>query len=297
MLTHKSIDRYIQPDLETQVPHTDSENNKIRFKMRTSTAFIAACVISSSQAFQLVPSLPASAQYTTQSTIRTSLSAVKKKNSKAKKSVAKSNGAGFGAAPTQSATISSGITGTSGSGTKPLRKAANNYDRIRKDFAEEYGLQSCWRDVYVRSPLNSETTFWYVGKIAREPQTADDNDDDTEKVDDVVFFNHAALAQKRLILDYSKDQLRPQNFGGKYASALEVWIAPGDSEMDVATNKASLIKVSGSAKDLPVSWDANAVGYNPEIYIGDEVTKGGLRVERDENGNPTKEAFDVNQSM
>ena len=37
------------------------------------------------------------------------------------------------------------------------------------------------------------------------------------------------------------------------------------------------------------------VGYNPEIYVGDEVTDGGLRVKRDNDGNPVKDAFDINQ--
>jgi len=32
----------------------------------------------------------------------------------------------------------------------------------------------------------------------------------------------AALSQKRLIFEYSKRELRPQNLGGKYASALEL---------------------------------------------------------------------------
>eukprot|EP00527_Entomoneis_sp_CCMP2396_P003508 CAMPEP_0198151872 /NCGR_PEP_ID=MMETSP1443-20131203/57504_1 /TAXON_ID=186043 /ORGANISM="Entomoneis sp., Strain CCMP2396" /LENGTH=269 /DNA_ID=CAMNT_0043817707 /DNA_START=60 /DNA_END=866 /DNA_ORIENTATION=- len=211
----------------------------------------------------------------------TCLSAVKKKKGKAP---APSVGAGFGRAAA-APSVSSGISGQSGSGSKVLRKATNNYDRIRKEYAaHDGGVQAFCRDVYVRSPLNSETTLWFVGKVAREPKSkiTRDNDNDTADEDDHKFFNEAALALKRLILDYSRDQLRPQNMGGKYASALEVWLAAGDSEMDVATNKASLEKVTGNAaRDLPdaKSWDFNAVGYDPEIYLGDEVTKGGLRVE------------------
>eukprot|EP00522_Entomoneis_paludosa_P001689 CAMPEP_0172474914 /NCGR_PEP_ID=MMETSP1065-20121228/69602_1 /TAXON_ID=265537 /ORGANISM="Amphiprora paludosa, Strain CCMP125" /LENGTH=336 /DNA_ID=CAMNT_0013233107 /DNA_START=60 /DNA_END=1070 /DNA_ORIENTATION=- len=283
------------------------------------------------------------------------LTAVKKKKGGVPKKT--TSGGGFGAAPAATVT-SSGISGQSGSGSKVLRKAANNFDRLRKD----YDVQSCCRDVYVRSPLNSESTFWFVGKIARvprcetttpQPSQEEEEPDATEaefqhfcqaavaqkrlildyskdqlrpestfwfvgKIARVprcetttprpseesdatqAEFQHfcqAAVAQKRLILDYSKDQLRPQNLGGKYASTLEVWLAPADSEMDAATNKISLQKVTGRASDLPTTWDPNHVGYNPEIYIGDEVTKGGLRVERDENGHPTKKAFDVNQSM
>ena len=38
------------------------------------------------------------------------------------------------------------------------------------------------------------------------------------------------------------------------------------------------------------------VGYNPEIYVGDEREQGGLRIMRDENGHPIKPVFEINQS-
>eukprot|EP00957_Ditylum_brightwellii_P060780 4614606-Ditylum_brightwellii.AAC.1 len=60
----------------------------------------------------------------------------------------------------------------------------------------------------------------------------------------------AVLSQKRLILEYAKNQLRPQNLGGPYSKNLELWMAPGDSEMDAVQNKVSFIKVDGSTKDL-----------------------------------------------
>jgi hypothetical protein len=166
-------------------------------------------------------------------------------------------------------------------GARALRTAANGYDRLRK----EYGVAAACRDVYVRSPLNSATTYWFVGKVAFNPASS-------------TTATQAVLAQKRLILDYSKLKLRPNNFGGKYANALELWLAPGDSEMDVVQNKVSLEAVQGSASsDLPEDWNRSDVGYNPEIYIGEENEKGGLRVERDEEGHPTKPVFDVNKSL
>jgi hypothetical protein len=36
------------------------------------------------------------------------------------------------------------------------------------------------------------------------------------------------------------------------------------------------------------------VGFNPEIYIGEEAKDGGLRVKRDENGHPVKPVFSIN---
>lgn len=117
--------------------------------------------------------------------------------------------------------------------------------------------------------------------------------DDGSDTDESSFF-HAAVAQKRLILEYAKGELRPQNLAGPtYAPFLELWLAPGNSEMDVVQNKVDLVRVTGSASDLPRNWDLSSVGYNPEIYVGDERVKGGLRVERDEQGRPTKPAFEV----
>ena len=158
-----------------------------------------------------------------------------------------------------------------------LRKAANLFDAIRK----EHGVADACSDVYVRSPSNSATTFWYVGKIAYcRGATA----------------QQAALSQKRLIFEYSKLELRPQNLAGPFSKDLELWLAPGDSEMDTVQNKVTLEPVTGSASDLPADFDLDSIGYNPEIYVGDEVAQGGLRVQRDDQGKPLKETFDVNLS-
>jgi hypothetical protein len=198
-----------------------------------------------------------------------------------------------------------------GAGSKALRQAALAFDRIRK----AHGKEAC-RDVYVRSPLDSPTTFWFVGKVASQecgttvattttasdaiaaPNSPTEMDTDTPSSElEWNDFVAACLSQKRIILEYSKQHLRPHNFGGKFAPKLELWLAPADSEMDVAQNKVTLIPVRGSAADLPNTFSVDTVGYNPEIYIGDEVAKGGLRVERDEQGRPTKPVFQVNEAI
>lgn len=185
-----------------------------------------------------------------------------------------------------------------GAGSKPLRQAALAFDRIRK----ERGREACC-DVYIRSPLNSPTTFWFVGKVASESAPIHPKMEENDSSSPVVVndpdhvFVAACLSQKRIIMEYSRLHLRPQNFGGRFASALELWLAPADSEMDVAQNKVTLTKVLGSASDLPESFSVATVGYNPEIYVGDEVKQGGLRVERDEEGQPSRPVFDVNQSV
>lgn len=195
---------------------------------------------------------------------------------KASRFATSSSGAGFGTAASSTPKTRSLAGGQAGSGTKPLRKAANLFDSLRQQF----GVAQC-RDVYVRAPVNSPTTFWFVGKIAMA---------------EGVEADAAAIAQKRLIFEYSKRELRPQNLGGRYAADLELWLAPGDSEMDVVRNKVALERVTGSLGDLPDDFDLDAVGYNPEIYVGDERVQGGLRVERDTEGRPVKPVFDVNES-
>lgn len=82
--------------------------------------------------------------------------------------------------------------------------------------------------------------------------------------------------------------------GPYYEKALELWLAPGNSEMDVVQNKVTLEKVESTT--LRDGFDVSNVGYNPEIYVGDEITKGGLRVTRDEQGRPMKPVFEVNES-
>ncbi len=194
---------------------------------------------------------------------------------------------GFGGVNTKTKAPTSktrSVSGYTGSGTKPLRIAANTFDGIRKKYGKE-GTS----DVYVRSPLNDKELCWFVGKVIRRT----DSNDPELNGSSIPTEMEAVISQKRLILEYAKNQLRPQNFGGPYSKNLEVLIAPGDSEMDVVQNKVSLEKVGGSTTDLSDGFSVKDVGYNPEIYIGDEQNDGGLRVKRDENGHPVKEVFEI----
>jgi len=167
-------------------------------------------------------------------------------------------------------------------GTKVLRKAINTYEDLV--VAQNKDPSSVSRsDVYIRSPQNSATIFWFVGKVAHRQDTN-------------AWM--ACVAQKRLILEYAVQKLRPQNFGGMYQSSLELWTAPGDSEMDVVQNKVNLTStVEYSLNDLDVDFRLDAVGYSPEIYVGDEIHQGGLRVERNVDGTTMHPVFEVNESM
>ena len=233
---------------------------------------------------------------TTSTSTSTTLFAKKpKKNTKSKRNNSTS-GSGFGSStttskssPTQSTRSVSGYTG---SGTKPLRIAANTFDAIR----QKYGKEAC-TDVYVKSPLNDPLICWFVGKVARRIQTDVNGEDistDPKYTGSTIPTEmDAVISQKRLILEYAKNQLRPQNLGGPYAKDLELFIAPGDSEMDSVQNKVTFTKVVGSISTLSEGFSVGDVGYNPEIYVGDEIKEGGLRVKRDDDGKPVKPVFEI----
>lgn len=212
-----------------------------------------------------------------------------------------SKGGGFGAGFSSSSKSNNNNTalktrsissGHQGSGTKPLRDAANTFDAIRKIYGKE-GTN----DLYVRSIKGDPKTFWFVGKVVRNLQIneKEEGGNDEQAQNHVPSIEEAVISQKRLILEYASRELRPQNLGGPYKDSLEIWTAPGDSEMDVVQNKVSLNRVNGSAKDISEHFRLSDVGFNPEIYLGDERTEGGLRVIRDEEGNPVKPVFEINQ--
>jgi hypothetical protein len=57
--------------------------------------------------------------------------------------------------------------------------------------------------------------------------------------------------------------------------------------------KLPLMHVTGSTADISEGFCVADVGFNPEIYVGDEIINGGLRVKRDENGLPIKPAYEI----
>jgi hypothetical protein len=234
--------------------------------------------------FSLVSSSSSSSSTRRQSTLL--LFATKPNKNKNKKSPPAAGG-GFGAvkAPNNDAKVRA-VSGFSGSGTKPLRLAVNTFDQLLIDGGVE-----CVSDVYVKSPTNDKTIFWFVGKVGRCTTAAN------LKGTSLPTAQEAVISQKRLILEYAKRELRPQNMGGPFEKGLELWLAPGDSEMDAVQNKVSFVKVTGSLATLSEGFNVGDVGYNPEIYVGDEKIKGGLRVVRDDDGNPVKPVFEVPEAM
>jgi hypothetical protein len=93
----------------------------------------------------------------------TTLFAIKKKQKKSQSTKSASAG-GFGGSTSKSKTLEGkvrSVSGHTGSGTKPLRQAANNFDDLRKEYGQE-----CCKDLWCRSPLNDPLVLWFIGKVA-----------------------------------------------------------------------------------------------------------------------------------
>lgn len=196
------------------------------------TLQLTMLVIAMSLACAFQPSLPSSASSSLHhSSHRRTILTIHAKPSKKTKSKTTGTG-GFGSSPKSKSSSSPAdpskvrsVSGYTGSGTKVLADAANNFDRLRKLHGKD-----ATTDVYVRSPLNDETVFWFVGKVIRHVSREEDSNDpeNDEDIEGRVYPTEAEaiLSQKRLILEYAKNQLRPQNLGGPYSKALELWMAP-----------------------------------------------------------------------
>ncbi|GAX27290.1 hypothetical protein FisN_23Lh142 [Fistulifera solaris] len=122
-------------------------------------------------------------------------------------------------------------------------------------------------DVYVREPKSE--TFWFAGKVAR--------------VTDVTV--EQAVARQWPLIEMHAGNLRPiELFPSR--GALEIWIAPGDSEMEVAYNNPNLI-FTKMEKDVPGAQSISniMVGFQGEMY---EPGEKGFRTWRKDDGTPAR---------
>jgi hypothetical protein len=135
-----------------------------------------------------------------------------------------------------------------------LRELALKYDEMVKD--NDVTL----RDVYVLDKDHCDPsdggnigTFWFVGKFATR-----ESGDAVAPPDRATVYTHS----KNLVLKL------------RHSRSLSIFTAPGNSEMEVVRNLTPLTPLPNSDTD----GGGCEVGFNPEIYIGDEQHKGGLRV-------------------
>lgn len=152
---------------------------------------------------------------------------------------------------------------------KDMRYIVFNLMRQNKNFEKirAAGGAELTNDIYVRDP--DTDVFWFAGKVAR--------------IDDVSV--EKAVARQYPLMEEHAARLRPRELFSKNG-LLQLWAAPGDSEMDVAYNRpaAKFIQMH-RAHEVEGADDVRnvEVGFQGEIY---EVDEEGFRSQRTEDGLP-----------
>ena len=134
------------------------------------------------------------------------------------------------------------------------------------DLRNVGGKDVC-NDVYVRNP--EEEVFWYAGKVAR--------------ISDVSLDD--CIARQWNLIEIHAANLRPIELY-PHRGRLEIWSAPGDSELDVAYNRPHVKMTKHEPKAL-TSRDVkhNFIGFQGEIYQEGEE---GFRTWRTNDGLPAR---------
>lgn len=108
-------------------------------------------------------------------------------------------------------------------------------------------------DVYVRNPADDSDAFWLTGKVARVSDVA---------VEDAI------LRQWGLIVEHAAS-MRPDQFDKR---TVEVWYAPGDTEIDVVYNNPAVVFTKLDVDKLllaeggPPTIKRSSVGYQGESF-------------------------------
>jgi len=134
------------------------------------------------------------------------------------------------------------------------------------------GGKDCVADIYCRdngSPDKKlKQTFWFIGKVARCTGT--------------VSLNEAVGRQWNLIEEHAA-RLRHVELGPSFKDLrLEIWAAPGDSEMEMAQNRLTT-NMEMMYRLEKSEWEKvplDEVGFEGELQDGEE----GLRVLRTDDG-------------
>ena len=152
-----------------------------------------------------------------------------------------------------------------------MKYVPRNVMRQHQNFVaiREAGGKEMTNDVYI--PEADSNVFWFVGKVAR--------------VSDISV--EQAVARQWPMIIHHAGQLRPiELFPGR--AHLEIWVAPGDSELEVAYNRKDLVfqkmsrEVEGAAQ-----VKSNLIGFQGEVY--DKEAGMGFRTLRNKaDGTPAK---------
>mmetsp|Transcript_12720 Transcript_12720/g.23845 ORF Transcript_12720/g.23845 Transcript_12720/m.23845 type:complete len:296 (+) Transcript_12720:50-937(+) len=157
---------------------------------------------------------------------------------------------------------------------KDMKYNEYNLMRQNKHFIaiRAAGGSEMTNDIYARDP--DTDVFWFVGKVAR--------------ISDVSL--EKAVARQYPLIEEHSARLRPLELFDKNG-LLELWSAPGDSELDVAYNRPHVIFVKmPRAHELEEGGAEGSVrnvevGFQGEIYESGEE---GFRTQRKQDGSPLK---------
>jgi hypothetical protein len=143
-----------------------------------------------------------------------------------------------------------------------VKRAHETFNAIR----ESGGIKTT-NDIYVRDP--SSDIFWYAGKVAL--------------ISDVSL--EQCVARQWPMMERHATSLRPIELYPK-RGLLEIWTAPGDSELDVAYNRPSL-QLTKMKKDVEGASKVKKifVGFQGEVYQKGEE---GFRTWRTDEGLPAR---------
>ena len=153
-----------------------------------------------------------------------------------------------------------------------MRYIPRNIARQHTNFCDirQAGGVELTNDVYARDPTSKAcSVFWFVGKVAR--------------VSD-ISLQDCVGRQYPLIQQHAKN-LRPLELG--IAPSLELWTAPGDSELKIAYNQPDVImvKIEPRMTREVQTVNKNFVGFQGEVYAQGEE---GFRTWRTDDGRAMK---------
>ena len=146
-----------------------------------------------------------------------------------------------------------------------------NLKRQHETFVDirQVGGKDVTNDVYVRVP--SQDVFWYSGKVA--------------KVSDVTL--EECVGRQWAMIERHACNLRPIELY-PHRGTLEIWTAPGDSELDVAYNRPSvqMVKMTKPTEIITNRQVSNnKIGFQGEVYHDGEQ---GFRTWRTDDGLPAR---------
>lgn len=144
-----------------------------------------------------------------------------------------------------------------------VQRQVRNFQALRSA-----GGKGVTRDVYVRDPQSQ--SFWFVGKVA--------------SVSDVSF--EECVARQWNLIETHAVNLRPLDlFAAR--GVLQIWTAPGDSELDVAYNRPDVAFRQHFRDPNRLSLDikSSLIGFQGEVY---ERGEEGFRTWRLDDGSPAR---------